>query len=78
MQHVVDLVAAGFTRELGPLPMAIAGVRQQELIRGAAMNSQADNATSREYDTKALLLQSQFDFFAAHDEVVHAIGGTLQ
>jgi hypothetical protein len=53
-------------------------VRQQELIRGAAMNSQADNATSREYDTKALLLQSRFDFFAAHDEVVHAIGGTLQ
>jgi outer membrane protein TolC len=53
-------------------------VRQQELIRGAALNSQADNATAQEYDAKALLLQSQLDYFEAHDEVIHAIGGTVQ
>jgi outer membrane protein TolC len=53
-------------------------VRQQELIRGAALNSQADTATAQEYDAKALLLQSQLDYFEAHDEVVHAIGGTVQ
>jgi outer membrane protein TolC len=53
-------------------------VRQQELIRGAALNSQADNATAQEYDAKALLLQSQLNFFEAHDEVIHAIGGTLE
>jgi outer membrane protein TolC len=53
-------------------------VRQQELIRGAALNSQADSATAQEYDAKALLLQSQLAYFEAHDEVIHAIGGTLQ
>jgi len=53
-------------------------VRQQELIQGAALNSQADSATAQEYDAKALLLQSQLDYFEAHDEVIHAIGGTFQ
>ena len=53
-------------------------VRQQELIRGAALNSQADTATAQEYDAKALLLQSQLDYFEAHDEVIHAMGGTVQ
>jgi outer membrane protein TolC len=53
-------------------------VRQQELIRGAALNSQADNATAQEYDAKAHLLQSQLDYFEAHDEVIHAMGGTVQ
>ena len=53
-------------------------VRQQELIRGAALNSQADNATAQEYDAKALLLQSQLDSLEAHDEIVHAMGGTVE
>jgi outer membrane protein TolC len=53
-------------------------VRQQELIRGAALHSQADTARAQEYDAKALLLQSQLDYFEAHDEVIHAMGGTLE
>jgi outer membrane protein TolC len=53
-------------------------VRQQELIRGAALNSQADAAAAQEYDAKALLLQSQLDYFEAHDEVIHAMGGTVE
>ena len=53
-------------------------VRQQELIRGAALNSQADTTTAQEYDAKALLLQSQLNYFEAHDEVIHAMGGTVQ
>jgi outer membrane protein TolC len=53
-------------------------VRQQEFIRGAALNSQADTARAQEYDAKALLLQSQLDYFEAHDEVIHAMGGTLE
>jgi outer membrane protein TolC len=53
-------------------------VRQQELIRGAALNSQADTARAQEYDAKALLLQSQLNYFEAHDEVIHAMGGTLE
>jgi outer membrane protein TolC len=51
-------------------------VRQQELIRGAALNSQADAATAQEYDAKALLLQSQMDYLQAHDELLDAMGST--
>ena len=53
-------------------------VLQQELLQGAALKSQAAMATAQEYDAKALLLQSQLDYFEAHDEVIHAIGGTVQ
>jgi outer membrane protein TolC len=53
-------------------------VRQQELIRGAALKSQADTTRAQEYDAKTLLLQSQLDYFEAHDEVIHAMGGTLE
>jgi outer membrane protein TolC len=49
-------------------------VLQQELIRGAALNSQADTATAQEYDAKALLLQSQMDYLQAHDELTNAMG----
>ena len=49
-------------------------VRQQELLRGAALNSQADAATAQEYDAKALLLQSQLDYQQAHDELLDAMG----
>jgi outer membrane protein TolC len=49
-------------------------VRQQELLRGAALNSQADAATAQEYDAKALLLQSQMDYQQAHDELLDAMG----
>lgn len=51
-------------------------VRQQELIRGAALNSQADTATAQEYEAKALLLQSQMDYQQAHDELLDAMGST--
>src|SRR5882757_3997411 len=51
-------------------------VRQQQLIRGAALNSQADAATGQEYDATALLLQSQLDFLQANDELLNAIGRT--
>lgn len=51
-------------------------VRQQELLQGAALKSQADMAAAQEYDAKALLLQSQLDYSEAHDEFIHAIGRT--
>jgi outer membrane protein TolC len=47
---------------------------QQELLQGAALNSQAALATAQEYDAKALLLQSQLDHAQAHDEFIHAMG----
>jgi outer membrane protein TolC len=49
-------------------------VRQQELIRGAALSSQADTATAEQYEAKALLLQSQMDYLQAHDELLDAMG----
>jgi outer membrane protein TolC len=51
-------------------------VRQQELIHGAALNSQAETATAQQYDAKALLLQSQMDYLQAHDELLNAMGST--
>ncbi len=51
-------------------------VQQQELLRGAALKSQAATATAQEFDAKALLLQSQLDYARAHDELVLAIGET--
>jgi outer membrane protein TolC len=51
-------------------------VRQQELLRGVALNSQADTATAQEYEAKALLLQSQMDYQQAHDELLDAMGST--
>jgi outer membrane protein TolC len=53
-------------------------VRQQELIRGAALNSQADTTAAQEYDARALLLQSQMDYLQAHDELLDAMGITPQ
>jgi outer membrane protein TolC len=49
-------------------------VRQQELIRGAALDSQADTATAQEYEAKALSLQSEMDYLQAHDELLDAMG----
>jgi outer membrane protein TolC len=51
-------------------------VLQQELVRGAALSSQADLATAQEFDAKTLLLQSQLDYTQANDEIVHAMGRT--
>jgi len=53
-------------------------VRQQQLILGAALHSQADIATAQEFDAKALLLQSQMDYLQAHDELLDAMGSTPQ
>ncbi len=53
-------------------------VLQQELLRGAALNSQADSASAQEFDAKALLLQSQLYYLQAHDELLDAMGTTPQ
>jgi outer membrane protein TolC len=53
-------------------------VRQQELIRGAALNSQADLATAQKYDAETLLLQTQLGYLQAHDELLNAMGSTPQ
>jgi outer membrane protein TolC len=51
-------------------------VLQQELVQGAALKSQAAMATAQEYDAKVLLLQTQLSYSQAHDEFIHAMGGS--
>jgi outer membrane protein TolC len=51
-------------------------VEQDNLLRGAALKSQAATTSAQEFDAKALLLQSQLDYARAHDEFVRAMGGT--
>src|SRR6202034_65592 len=49
-------------------------VTAQKLVRGEAVQSQADAATAQELDAKALLLQSQLGYLQAHDELLQAMG----
>ena len=51
-------------------------VLHEELVRGAALSSQADMGTAQELDAKTLLLQSQLDYTQANDEIIHAMGRT--
>ena len=51
-------------------------VAQQELLHGAALNSQADTANAQEYDARALLLQAELVYLQAHDELLDAMGNT--
>jgi outer membrane protein TolC len=51
-------------------------VASQKLLRGEALQSEADDAVSREFDAKTLLLQSQLGYVQAHDELLQAMGQT--
>jgi len=62
------------SREALALRTESSRVKQQELVHGAALTSQADQAVAQEFDAKTSLLQSQLDYTVAHDELIHAIG----
>jgi outer membrane protein TolC len=49
-------------------------VTAQQLLRGEALQSQADAAVAEELDAKALLLESQLDYVQAHDALLQAMG----
>jgi outer membrane protein TolC len=49
-------------------------VTRDELVRGEALQSQADAAGAQELDAKALFLQSQLGYLEAHDELIEAMG----
>jgi outer membrane protein TolC len=51
-------------------------VSAQQLERGAYLRSQAAAAVALEFEAQSLLLQSQFEYAQAHDELTHAIGRT--
>lgn len=73
------------TRELVNVSQQILALREessrvtaQQLIKGEALQSQADSAVAQEYDAKTSLLQSQLGYIQAQDELTQAIGRTPQ
>jgi outer membrane protein TolC len=53
-------------------------VTAQQLVKGEAVQSQADTASAQELDARTLLVQSQLDYKQAVDELSQAIGLTPQ
>lgn len=51
-------------------------VSAQQLVQGAALQSQANGAIAQELEAKTLLLQSQLDYVLARDELTRAMGQT--
>jgi outer membrane protein TolC len=49
-------------------------ISAQKLLRGEALQSEADAAAAQALDAKALLLQSQLGYVQAHDELLQAMG----
>lgn len=49
-------------------------VTADQLLRGEALQSQADATAAQELDAKTLLLQSQLGYLQAHDELLEAMG----
>jgi len=66
------------SEELVALRAESSRVSAQQLEKGAALKSQADNAVAQEFDARTLLLQSRLDYTQAHDEVTLAMGLTPQ
>jgi outer membrane protein TolC len=53
-------------------------VTAQQLLRGAALQSQVDAEVAQELDAKAMLLAAQLGYVQAHDELLQAMGVTPQ
>jgi outer membrane protein TolC len=66
------------SEELVALRAESSRVSAQQLEKGAALKSQADNAVAQEFDARTVLLQSRLDYTQAHDEVTLAMGLTPQ
>jgi outer membrane protein TolC len=64
------------SEELYALRAESSRVAAQQLQKGEALQSQAQNAVAQEFDAKTSLLQSQLDYIQARDEVTEAMGIT--
>lgn len=64
------------SEELFALRAESSRISAEQLEKGTALKSQADNAVAQELDAKTLLLQSQLDYIQAHDELTQAMGLT--
>ncbi len=66
------------SQELLALRTEASRVSAQQLERGVALRSQADTAVAQEFDAKTVLLQSELDYIVSRDELIKAMGQTLQ
>jgi outer membrane protein TolC len=74
LQRTKEMVQV--SEELYSLRAESSRVSAQQLQKGEALQSQAQNAVAQEFDAKTLLLQSQLDYIQARDEVTQAMGLT--
>lgn len=64
------------SEELLSLRTESSRVTAQQLLRGEALQSQADAGVAQELDAKAQLLAAQLDYAQAHDQLLEAMGQT--
>jgi outer membrane protein TolC len=66
------------SKELLALRTEGSRVTGQQLEKGEALQSQAENAVAQKFDAQTSLLQAQLDYVQAHDEMTEAMGITPQ
>jgi outer membrane protein TolC len=76
LDRTKDLVAV--SEQMVALRTESSRVTAQQVLRGAALQSQADIGLAQELDAKALLLAAQLGYVQAHDELLQAMGVTAQ
>ena len=74
LQRTRELV--NVSKELLALRTEGSRVSRQQLEKGEALESQAENAVAQKFDAETSLLQAQLDYIQAHDEMTEAMGLT--
>jgi outer membrane protein TolC len=76
LQRTRELV--NVSKELLDLRTEVSRVSGQQLEKGEALQSQAENAVAQKFDAQTSFLQAQLDYIQAHDEMTEAMGITPQ
>ncbi len=76
LQRTRELV--NVSKELLALRTEGSRVSGQQLEKGEALQSQAENAVAQKFDAETSLLQAQLGYVQAHDEMTEAMGITPQ
>ena len=76
LQRTRELV--NVSKELLALRTEASRVSEQQLEKGEALQSQAENAVAQKFDAETSFLQAQLDCTQANDEMTEAIGITPQ
>jgi outer membrane protein TolC len=76
LQRTRELV--GVSKELLDLRTEASRVSTQQLEKGEALQSQAENAVAQKFDAQTSFLQAQLGYVQAHDELSEAMGITPQ